>query len=172
MRKYFFGDSSRSLVSARLSFSSQSEAINFIRFEASDSDTLRELRRWASRRSVSIRSDKQLYEYVASCLVSGQLEVKTLERAESAGQGGGGVVGVAGSGKSASRPVRAHRSPDDKDEPIKVRPRQVAPPEPKAQPKAKIDVDQQVAALKAAAISGAPFCEQCERSRLEEEQTG
>ncbi|MFT6605714.1 MAG: hypothetical protein ACJA2X_000890 [Halocynthiibacter sp.] len=53
-------------------------------------------------------------------------------------------------------------------------PRAAPPPPPRPEPAPKaiepdMDIEQQIASLKAAAESGAPFCEKCERARLKRE---
>ena len=56
---------------------------------------------------------------------------------------------------------------------LRREPRPMPPPKPRSAPVRKpspaIDIDQQIAILRAAAIDGTPFCEQCERSRIERE---
>lgn len=160
MREYSFGDRFEKPGKSALRFHDLYEALEFLRTAAANFDTLVALRIWAGRRGSGPRPDRDLLDYAATCLVSGELTVVPLIRFTYRGS-------MTGAGGGASRslkqfPTAESGQPHSAPRETNVQP---AAPEPRSMPQTKVDVSAKVATLLAAAESGAPFCEQCEQAK-------
>jgi len=159
MRKFWFSNrlsDANDLVSGSIAqaepmqFASQHEALTFLRQVSGDSGALRDLRHWADRRGAgNVRTDDDLLQLAAACLVAKTLLVRAPIKKQRSGSAKDEEEVVARSDRRGSGPAQVRRA---------------APP---PEEQADIDIDQQIAALKAAAQDGTPFCEQCERAKLE-----
>lgn len=165
MRKYIFSDRYAGLVRSPIPFFNAEKALQFLRDAASDYNSLVDLRMWASRQGSGLRDDSDLLEYAAKGLVSGELVAGTLGKVAARDRT---MHALKGGGASKEQQHKAPPEPLKSGEtttPSALRePREEPKPDPKPAPAPAMDVAQQVAVLLAAAKSGAPFCEQCEKA--------
>jgi hypothetical protein len=167
MRKYIFSDRFEGMTKAPLRFFKHDKALQFLREATAEYNTLVDLRHWASRRGHRPLPDRELLEYAATCLIAGNLVAGTFGKVTKESSkpsvmkgGGAGVIQ-----KREVAPAPAYR-PGERTTPSALIDRQPEKaPEPAPLPAPTLDVKEQVAALLAAAQSGAPFCEQCEKSK-------
>jgi hypothetical protein len=175
MRNYRFSDRVIGANTWSCHFWDRYEALLFLRRMTTDFDTLHDLRIWASKRGTGPRSDRDLMEFAATCLVSGELVVGSLSRLDS----GGLVRPVTGADKSGGgvseqrpRPTETYDPRNESGErttPSAFRqPRQELLPEVMPVSALAVDVARQVVTLLSAARDGTPFCEQCEQARHEQ----
>lgn len=139
-------------------FHDHGEALRFLRAEASDFVSLGYLRVWADRRGFGSRLDRDLFQFAATGLVSGELTVRPVTRV---------ILGGTPGPSPSTRPSEAIPRNEAPARAASVGLRK-APTKPPPKPANTLDVDQQVAALMAAAKSGTPFCEQCARAAKEQ----
>jgi nucleoside-diphosphate-sugar epimerase len=162
MQNYWIGDRSAGLTSYvrtshhlddPLQFYFFDDALRFLRQAISNSDALCSLRIWAVGRGASApRSDRELLSHAAASLVSGELVVRPYTLKPLSGHADHTEEIESDPEEIVRRPRRRVAS---------SRPQKAADSEP------DINIEQQIAALRAAAKAGTPFCEQCERARLE-----
>jgi hypothetical protein len=156
MRRYFFDQSKVRAKVIERQFVDRVEALRFLNEEKASHDTVSELRYWYARQGRMPQSDRELMEYCATALTTGLLHVY-----ERVGSGPSSQDNSPQVDETANRPSN---STGERFTPSAMRGRtsSVQPSSTKT-PKSSIDVERQILALQAAAESGAPFCEQCNK---------
>ena len=160
MREYIFVDRFAGLNKSARRFSDHDDALRFLRELATDFDALAELRIWASNRGSVPRTDRELLEHAAVCLVSGEL-VMMAKATQKALATQAPKVRELRERQPRRSTAQVQEEPRESTTPSAIRAPSSAPAP---------DVAQQVAVLLAAAQSGTPFCEQCEKAKLENTQ--
>lgn len=170
MRKYLFGHRFDDVIKSPMHFRTPDKARWFLEKAVTEYNTLSDLRTWAHRWGAAVRTDEELLDFAAISLVSGSLIVGEVDKTpgktpELRVMKGGGEGKPPPPRKVAPAPL----APGERTTPSEMR---EPKPEPKAEsapaPAPEMDTDQQVAALLAAAKSGAPFCEQCAQAAANE----
>lgn len=168
--RYFYRFGRRRSVSRRselteekssLKFTDQTNALIFLRRVAFGGRNTQVFRQVLHAENVGAvlhqLDDHRVLEHLARMLCTGQIKVHEVGARKR-------EVGGGASGQQAEFDRKPRKEPRPMPQPKRPVERPAAPP---AHPKQPINIEAQVASLKAAAISGAPFCEKCERARLE-----
>lgn len=162
MPRYTFFTRSDRVSSKFQRFSDKDEARRFLHNATSDFDTLNDLRLWANDQGFLRRDDTDLVDYAAAYLVFGDLRVARYPLKLSEISSGGTTEETAGEAEDRTPLTNSA----DRATPSALR-RPRTDPAPAASPPPKqtvVDINTQIAALIAAAQSGAPFCEQCQKA--------
>ena len=161
-RTRFFGRRDRSKLKWRR-FTDAEGATRFLQSVTSDFDTINNLRRWAADHGSSFRQHRDLIRHAAAHLVSGELRVPHSEALVRSNYLGSSSVNM------SELPERTPKTPGERTTPSSFhKPESASSPNAsQASVQPNIDVAKQIAILLAAAQSGTPFCEQCEKAKLE-----